>query len=55
MWADGASFQDLVNQEMGEEFPYGMDPTETDDDPMQLQMSNRNVTAGLRGLRLFSG
>ena len=26
IWQDGAAFQDVVNQEMGEMFPYGMDP-----------------------------
>ena len=32
VWQDGAMFQDVVNQEMGEMFPYGMDPTWTDDE-----------------------
>lgn len=54
MWADGAAFQDVVNQYMGEEFPYGMDPMETDDDPMQLQVPSRNSTNGLGSAGLLS-
>lgn len=54
MWADGAAFQDVVNLYMGEEFPYGMDPTETNDDPMDLQISNRNATSGLGSAGLIS-
>lgn len=44
MWEDGASFQDVVNQEMGDMFPYGMDPTITNDDPMSLDNQIRNQT-----------
>lgn len=33
MWTDGAAFQFVVNQEMGEEFTYGMDPSWINDDP----------------------
>ncbi len=44
MWADGASFQDVVNQEMGDMFPYGMDPTIINDDPMDLGAKIQNQT-----------
>jgi len=27
MWADDAPFHDVMNQEMDEELPYGMDPS----------------------------
>ena len=32
IWQDGAMFQDVVNQEMGEMFPYGIDPTWRNDE-----------------------
>jgi len=50
MWADGANFQDVVNQEMGDRFPYGMDPTLINDDPMDLEMviQNKSLPAELK-------
>lgn len=33
MWANGANFESVVNQDMGDMFPYGMDPTLRNDDP----------------------
>ena len=31
IWTSDALFQEVVNQEMSDDFPYGMDPTETND------------------------
>lgn len=31
-WQDGAMFQNVMNQEMGKTFPYGMDPTWRNDE-----------------------
>lgn len=45
MWADGASFEFAMNQEMGEQFPFGMDPTLTNMDDMVR--SNATFAAGL--------
>jgi len=45
MWADGASFEFVMNQEMGDQFPFGMDPTLTNMD--NVVRSNATFAAGL--------
>ena len=41
MWEDGAGFETVVNQEMGDQFPYGMDPSLTNSD---LTSGNTSVS-----------
>ena len=39
MWEDGALFQEVMNQNMGDEFPSGVDPTDTSE-PLSLSIQN---------------
>lgn len=50
MWADGANFQFVVNQEMGDMYPFGMDPTITNDDPdaVDTAVFNKTLPAELK-------
>ena len=47
MWEDGALFQEVMNQEMTEQFPEGIDPTHTNDPipPVQLLLNTMNATS----------
>lgn len=42
-WEDGAPFQFVVNQVMGEQFPDGLDPTLTNN-PLHSNESLANIT-----------
>ena len=44
MWADGSGFETVVNQEMGEMFPYGMDPTIHNDEPELALLNTTSLT-----------
>ncbi len=45
MWADDASFEFVMNQKMSKQFPYGMNPTLTNDD--DVVRSNATFAAEL--------
>ncbi len=46
IWEDGANFEFVVNQETGNGFPYGMDPSVTNDE-LGKAGNNQTVPAEL--------
>ena len=48
MWADGAGFETVVNQEMGEEFSYGMDPSLLNDENV-IALGNVSANGSVGG------
>ena len=53
VWRDGAHFQEIINQYMGEQNPYGLDPTITYDElggngtrPLGLRFGNTTGSGG---------